>query len=101
MQAFSRTNIILNSVKSHGNIVSFRDIEEHLNNLIKLFGEKDDVSESILIHTFEEYYKKGYENNKGEHKKSYIEIIEKLKSFDTQNLTRNKQEKEFVKIFDD
>ncbi len=41
IQAFSRTNRILNSVKTFGNIVSFRDLEEQTNDAIALFGNKD------------------------------------------------------------
>ena len=41
IQAFSRTNRILNSVKTFGNIVSFRDLEDETNDAISLFGNKD------------------------------------------------------------
>ncbi|AMM22778.1 hypothetical protein AX769_21825 (plasmid) [Frondihabitans sp. PAMC 28766] len=41
VQAFSRTNRILNSVKTYGNIVSFRDLEEQTNDAIALFGNKN------------------------------------------------------------
>ena len=41
IQAFSRTNRILNSVKSFGNIVCFRDLEEATNDAIALFGDKE------------------------------------------------------------
>ena len=41
IQAYSRTNRILNSVKTYGNIVSFRDLEEQTNDAIALFGNKD------------------------------------------------------------
>ena len=41
IQAFSRTNRILNSVKAYGNIVSFRNLEDETNDAISLFGNKD------------------------------------------------------------
>ena len=41
IQAFSRTNRILNSVKTYGNVVSFRDLEEKTNDALALFGNKD------------------------------------------------------------
>ena len=41
IQAYSRTNRILNSVKSYGNIVCFRDLQEQTNAAISLFGDKD------------------------------------------------------------
>lgn len=41
LQAYSRTNRILDSVKTYGNIVSFRDLEQQTNDAIALFGNKD------------------------------------------------------------
>ena len=41
LQAFSRTNRILNSIKTFGNIVCFRDLEENTNNALSIFGNKD------------------------------------------------------------
>ena len=41
IQAYSRTNRILNSVKTYGNIVSFRDLEDATNDALALFGNKD------------------------------------------------------------
>ena len=41
IQAYSRTNRILNSVKTFGNIVSFRDLEQETNDALALFGNKD------------------------------------------------------------
>jgi type I restriction enzyme R subunit len=57
IQAFSRTNRILNSVKSYGNIVSFRDLEEETNEAIALFGNKD-ARGIVLLRPFGEYYAK-------------------------------------------
>ncbi|MDI3544642.1 MAG: type restriction enzyme subunit [Bacteroidota bacterium] len=55
MQAFSRTNRILNSVKTFGNIVCFRNLEEATNESILLFGDKDAVG-VVLLKTYDEYY---------------------------------------------
>ena len=96
LQAFSRTNRILNSVKDHGNIVSFRDIEQQLNDAIVMFGQNQDAKNIILIHTFEEYYSKGYQDNNGNEKQSYIEIVEKLKSINPDEIRTFNQEKEFI-----
>ena len=41
IQAYSRTNRILNSVKTYGNIVTFRDLEEQTNDALALFGNED------------------------------------------------------------
>lgn len=61
VQAFSRTNRILNSVKTHGNIVCFRNLEKKTNEAISLFGDKE-ASGIVLLKTFDEYYQ-GYTAN--------------------------------------
>ncbi|MBX3196461.1 MAG: type I restriction endonuclease subunit R [Microbacteriaceae bacterium] len=48
IQAYSRTNRILNSVKTYGNIVSFRDLEEETNDALALFGNKDATGIALL-----------------------------------------------------
>ncbi|WP_066302420.1 type I restriction endonuclease subunit R [Arthrobacter luteolus] len=55
IQAFSRTNRILNSVKTYGSIVSFRDLEEQTNDAIALFGNKD-ARGVVLLKPYPEYY---------------------------------------------
>lgn len=55
LQAFSRTNRILNSVKTYGNIISFRNLEDETNEAIALFGNKEANSVTIL-ESFEHYF---------------------------------------------
>jgi type I restriction enzyme R subunit len=55
IQAYSRTNRILNSVKTYGNIVSFRDLEQETNDAIALFGNKDACG-IVLLRPYVEYY---------------------------------------------
>ncbi|ODS99918.1 MAG: DEAD/DEAH box helicase [Erythrobacter sp. SCN 62-14] len=55
VQAYSRTNRILNSVKTYGNIVSFRDLEEETNDALALFGNKD-AKGIVLLKPYAEYY---------------------------------------------
>ncbi len=55
IQAYSRTNRILNSVKTYGNIVSFRNLEEETNDAIALFGNKD-ARGIVLLKPYAEYY---------------------------------------------
>lgn len=55
IQAYSRTNRILNSVKTYGNIVSFRDLEDETNDAIALFGNKD-ARGVVLLKPYVEYY---------------------------------------------
>ncbi|MGH8456168.1 MAG: type I restriction endonuclease subunit R, EcoR124 family, partial [Stenotrophobium sp.] len=55
IQAYSRTNRILNSVKTYGNIVSFRDLEQETNDALALFGNKD-AKGIVLLKPYAEYY---------------------------------------------
>lgn len=55
IQAYSRTNRILNSVKTYGNIVSFRDLEQQTNDAIALFGNKN-AQGVVLLKPYGEYY---------------------------------------------
>jgi len=54
IQAFSRTNRILNSVKTYGNIVCFRNLEDRVNHAISLFGDKD-AGGIVLLKPYKEY----------------------------------------------
>lgn len=76
IQAYSRTNRILNSVKSYGNIVCFRNLQEQTNDAIALFGDKD-ASGIVLLKSYEDYYY-GYEDDKGKKQKGYEERIAEL-----------------------
>lgn len=76
MQAFSRTNRILNSIKTFGNIVCFRNLEKETNESLALFGDKN-AAGVVLMKTFEEYYSKGYYD--GAHKmRSYEDMTSEL-----------------------
>lgn len=55
IQAYSRTNRILNSVKTYGNIVSFRDLEQATNDALALFGNKE-AQGIVLLRPYAEYY---------------------------------------------
>jgi type I restriction enzyme R subunit len=55
IQAYSRTNRILNSVKTYGNIVAFRDLEEETNKALELFGNKD-ARGVVLLKPYGDYY---------------------------------------------
>lgn len=59
LQAYSRTNRILNSIKVFGNVVCFRNLEKATNDSIALFGDKN-AGGIILMKTFKEYYETGY-----------------------------------------
>jgi len=66
IQAFSRTNRILNSIKTFGNVICFRNLETQVNKAISIFGDKD-AGGIVLLKSFKEYYEgylgfKGYKN---------------------------------------
>jgi len=75
LQAYSRTNRILNAVKDCGNIVCFRDLEDATNRSFGLFGDAN-ANSIILMRTFEEYYN-GYEED-GKHHTGYKELATEL-----------------------
>ena len=76
IQAYSRTNRILNSVKSYGNIVCFRDLQQETNDAIALFGDKN-ASGIVLLKSYEDYYY-GYTDENKKYHKGYEERIAEL-----------------------
>ena len=76
IQAYSRTNRILNSVKTYGNIVCFRNLQEVTNDAITLFGDKN-ASGIVLLKSYEDYYY-GYEDDNGKKQIGYEERIAML-----------------------
>lgn len=98
IQAFSRTNRILNSVKTFGNIVCFRNLKEETDEAIALFGNKD-AGGVVLLKTFDEYYY-GYEDN-GERKPGYVDLINELKTEYSlgQVIIGESTEKSFIKLY--
>lgn len=76
LQAYSRTNRILNSIKNCGNIVCFRNLEKATDESIALFGDKD-AKGVVLMRPYADYYN-GYTDDKGKHVEGYKEIAEML-----------------------
>ena len=76
IQAYSRTNRILNSVKTYGNIVCFRNLQEATNGAIALFGDKN-ATGIVLLKSYEDYYY-GYEDDNGKKQIGYEERIAML-----------------------
>ena len=99
VQAFSRTNRILNSVKTFGNIVCFRDLEKETNNAVALFGDKE-ANGVVLLKSYDDYYY-GYTNDKGDHQKGYEEhITELLERFPLGGpIIGEQSKKEFLVLF--
>ena len=101
LQAYSRTNRILNSIKNCGNVVCFRNLEEATKESFSLFGDKNACG-TILMRPFADYYY-GFDDENNKHVLGYKEIIEKL--LEKYKLPMNpanyneEQKKEFVRIF--
>lgn len=100
LQAFSRTNRILNSVKAAGNVVCFRNLQTRVDDAIALFGDKD-AGGIVLLHTFNDYYY-GYEGSDHRYYVGYVDLIselcEKYPLSMTQIIGENNQ-KQFIKLF--
>lgn len=99
IQAFSRTNRILNSVKTFGNIVCFRDLQQATDDAIALFGDKD-ASSIVVLKDFWSYYN-GYDNKDGKHCYGYSELVDQLKSEfpEDRPVLGEDAEKRFVALF--
>lgn len=100
IQAFSRTNRILNKVKTFGNIVCFRDLEKQTQDAIKTFGDENSVN-IILEKSYDEYMNGFKDEESGKITKGYIEICEELinKFPDPTEIELDADKKEFVEIF--
>ena len=99
IQAFSRTNRILNSIKTFGNIICFRDLQKETDDAIALFGNKE-AGGIVLLKTYEEYYN-GYEDDKGREKEGYSQLIKELQSkFPIgEQIIGEQNKKEFIMLF--
>lgn len=98
IQAFSRTNRILNSVKTFGNIVCFRNLQDATDEAIALFGDKDAES-IVLLKSYKDYYE-GYDEN-GKHQPGYEELIDELSlKFPLgEQIYGEQNQKDFIKLF--
>nr|WP_315048357.1 type I restriction endonuclease subunit R [uncultured Leptotrichia sp.] len=100
IQAFSRTNRILNKVKTFGNIVCFRDLEKATKNAIKTFGDENSVN-IILEKSYNDYIKGFKDEETGKSVKGYVdlcnEIVEKFPK--PVEIEKNQDKKEFAELF--
>jgi type I restriction enzyme R subunit len=97
IQAFSRTNRILNTVKSFGNIVSFRDLEENMDDALLLFGNKESKS-VVLLRPYDDYLH-GYTDNDGKKVQGYLELVEDLRKYKDGVPITDAGKKEYVETF--
>lgn len=93
IQAYSRTNRLLNSDKPHGNIVSFRNLKKNTDKALALFG--DENAKEVV-------FKKPYEEQKKEFDAKLVELREKVPNVEDVDLIQSEQEKaSFVQSFRD
>ena len=101
LQAYSRTNRILNAVKNCGNIVCFRNLEKATNDCFALFGDEN-ASGIILLRPFKDYYY-GYMDAQGKYHQGYKELIEALMEKypvgEFADIVSEEEKKAFIKEF--
>ena len=99
LQGYSRTNRILNSIKTFGNIVCFRNLQQETDDAIALFGDKD-ASSIVLLKDFNSYYN-GYDTPGGKHCNGYSELVQQLKDEfpDGRPAMGEQEERRFIGLF--
>ena len=100
IQAFSRTNRIFDTTKTFGNIVTFRDLEQHTIDAITLFGDSN-TRNVVLERSYKEYLEGFNDIISGEARRGYVEVVKELNKkypyIDTIETEQDK--KEFSKLF--
>ena len=101
LQAYSRTNRILNSIKSFGNIIAFRDLQRNTDDALALFSDEN-AKGIVFLRSLEEYLQ-GYTDDKGEHK-GYHELLSTLHTrfpLDSflESTLKQSDKKEFLALF--
>ena len=100
IQAYSRTNRILNSVKTFGNIVCFRNLQKRTDEAISLFGDRE-AGGIVLMRGFKDYYN-GYVDERGDKHDGFVDMIAELTAkfpLDDERITGEKAQKEFIALF--
>ena len=100
IQAFSRTNRILNAIKKFGNIVCFRNLQKRTDDAIALFGDKE-AGGICLLKGYKDYYF-GYKDEKGHYKAGYVDLINELEAkypLSEPRITGETAEKDFIGLF--
>ena len=99
IQAFSRTNRILNSIKTFGNIVCFRNLQKETDEAIALFGDRD-AKGIVLLKSYDDYYY-GYIDENGKKVIGYEErIAELIQKYPLrEQIIGETAEKDFIKLF--
>lgn len=98
LQAFSRTNRILNSVKVFGNVVCFRNLEKATNESIALFGDKE-ASGIVLLKAYTDYYT-GYADDEKQIRGYESLVNELVEKFPVgERVLGEQSQKDFIKLY--
>lgn len=100
IQAFSRTNRILNSIKTFGNIVCFRNLQKRVDAAISLFGDKD-AGGIVLMKKFSDYYY-GYTSQDDKPMPGYVDMVEELTTrfpLTEPRIVGEQNQKDFISLF--
>lgn len=99
IQAFSRTNRILNSIKTFGNIVCFRSLQKRVDSAISWFGDEN-AGGIVLLRSFKDYYE-GYISD-DKHMPGYVDMIEDLSTkfpVSESQIIGEQNQKDFISLF--
>lgn len=100
IQAFSRTNRILNSIKTFGNIVCFRNLQKRVDEAISLFGDKNSGG-VVLLRKYADYYD-GYTDEQGKYHSGYTDMIANLAEkypLTEPKIEGEQRQKDFIMLF--
>ena len=98
IQAYSRTNRILNSVKTFGNIVCFRNLQKATDEAIALFGDRE-ASGIVLLKDYDSYYF-GYDEGE-KSVPGYTDLIDELTEIFPlgQPIMGEENQKDFIRLY--
>ena len=100
IQAFSRTNRILNSIKTFGNIVCFRNLQKRVDSAISLFGDKE-ANGIVLLKPFKDYFE-GYLGEDGKRHDGYVDMVNNLQTdfpLTEPQIIGEENQKKFIALF--
>lgn len=100
VQAYSRTNRILNTIKTFGNIVCFRNLQKRTDEAISLFGDRE-AGGVVLMRGYKDYLN-GYTDDNGEYHKGYTDFVGELQidfPLCEERITGEERQKQFIRLF--
>ena len=100
IQAYSRTNCILNSIKVFGNIVCFRNLQKRTDDAISLFGDKE-AGGIVVMRGYKDYYF-GYTDDGGKEHPGYQDMIGELTAkfpLTEERITGEQRQRDFIMLF--